>query len=246
MPEVTLYDLVSNTGALSPFAWRVRLALNYKRIAYKTHWLTFEEVEPHFKSIGAQPSGKRPDTGADLYTVPAVAIDGLATVDSERIAEYLDRTFPEAPALFPKGTRALQAAFIDLFTTSALRPAAQLFIPGIAEQLDPAGAQYFRATRSAWFGGVPLEEWAPLGSEKRDNAWKRAEEGWSRLAAIYQKSDGAWLTGAQPVYADLVVLATLITMSKAIPEDEWRALLGWHGGIWGRLWQAGERYMHAE
>ncbi|EJD42510.1 hypothetical protein AURDEDRAFT_30414, partial [Auricularia subglabra TFB-10046 SS5] len=227
---LTLYDLTSTKGAYSPFVWRVRMALNYKKLAYKTHWLTYTTIEPHFKSAGIPPTRTRPDTGADLYTCPALSIDGTFTVDSPVICEQLDTAFPHTPPLFPPGTRALQAAFLRLFEAQVLWPSAQVTLPGAPAIVDATSAAYMRTTRRAWFG-VDLDEWAPLGSEARRKAWEQTKQAWGNAAALYAKREGkAWLTGDQPVFADFVVLGLLIFVSKLVPEDEWEAVLGWHDG----------------
>lgn len=177
--------------------------------------------------------------------MPALAIGGKYVVESLAVAEHLEQAYPDTPALFPAGTRALQAAFLEFFTAQAFGPIAKILVPGVPGILDPAGAEYVRETRRAWTG-TPVDEWAPVGSEKRKNAWKAAEEGWGKLAAVYRQSNGVWITGAQPVFADFVVLGALIFASKTVPEEEWKAVLAWHDGIWGRLWKAGEQYMQAE
>ncbi|EJD39108.1 hypothetical protein AURDEDRAFT_139437 [Auricularia subglabra TFB-10046 SS5] len=247
MTGITFYDLASNRGAMSPFTWRTRLALNYKGIAYKTHWLRFPEIEPYLKSIGAVPTEKNPLTGADLYTVPVVSFDGKLVVDSEAIAEHLERAFPDGPTLFPPGTRALQKAFATFFMAQVFFPTGPVIGPGVPAIVDAESAEYVRALRRAP-DGAPLDEWAPLGSEKRANAWTVAEDAWGKLAAVYCKSDGpgVWLSGTAPIYADFVVLGALIFMAKVVTQEEWKVVTSWHDGLWGRLWQAGEPYMQAD
>lgn len=74
--------------------------------------------------------------------------------------------------------------------------------------------------------------------------WKTAEEAWGKLAGVYAKrSDDVWLTGAQPVYADFVVVSLLAFARTVIPEEEFATMLKWHGGIWGRLWEASRPYL---
>lgn len=247
MSNVIFYDIPSSKGPWSPNTWKVRLALNYKKIAYKTHWLTYPEIEPYFKSIGAPSTGTRPDTGAPLYTCPALSVDGKIVVDSDAILEYLDAAFPFTPRLFPPGTRALQAAFGELFSGSAFKASAQVLLPGVPEILEDAGAEYFRATRLAWYGS-PLSEWAPLGSQLRGEKWKATEEGWAKIAAVYAKREGGgpFLTGAQPVAADLLTLSTLAFFEKAVPTEEFTRLLGVQDGVWGKLWEAGKGYLQED
>ncbi|EJD37465.1 hypothetical protein AURDEDRAFT_147025 [Auricularia subglabra TFB-10046 SS5] len=243
----TFYDLATSKGTLSPFTWRVKLALNYKKIPYETHWLSFVEIEPYFKSIGVPPTGKQPDTGADLYTCPALrAADGTIVAGSTAIVEYVDAAYPETPPLFPPGTRALQEAFDAFFDAQVREAMAPVCAPGFPALFDAASGEYFRRTRAAWHPErLPLEEWAPLGSLKRDEAWKTAKAGWGKLAAVYSKREagGPWLSGAEPVFADFVALAGLCCMQKAVQDEEWDAVMAWHDGIWAVLWQAGRKYM---
>jgi glutathione S-transferase len=69
------------------------------------------------KKLGAAPTSVKPD-GNPFYTVPVISDSirktgsGEPTIvsDSWNIAIYLEETYPK-PALFPPGSRALQALF---------------------------------------------------------------------------------------------------------------------------------------
>jgi len=132
---IVLYDFDGNASphkAWNPNTWKARycfilpyaphgvyilsrLALNMKGVKYVTEWLEYPDVEPVTKKLGVPPNGKRPD-GSDLYTLPVIVDPnaGAAIVDSERIAEYLEKQYPNAqgPVLFPPGTKGLQVRFI--------------------------------------------------------------------------------------------------------------------------------------
>ncbi|KZV91645.1 hypothetical protein EXIGLDRAFT_769692 [Exidia glandulosa HHB12029] len=248
---ITFYDIKSNRGAWSPNAWKIRLALNLKGIPYKTHWLSFTEIEPFMKKLGANPTGKKPapDDAEDLYTCPVIAIsspDGSSPSklieESDAIAEYLDAAYPDTPKLFPTGTRALQAAFGQFFLSEVMMPTSAVLVPGLVAILDEVNAKYVEDTRMRWYG-APVSTWAPLGSEKRAGVWKAAEEAWGKLAAVYAKSDGVWISGAQPVYADFIVVALLACAREVVQDSEFAAILKWHGGVWGKLWEASSPYL---
>jgi glutathione S-transferase len=88
-------------GAGSPYAWRVWLALEHKRIAYERKVLSFSDGDtgkPEFLALN--PRGR----------VPVIVDGGLTLYESAAILEYLDDAYPESGGrLFPgaAGDRAL-------------------------------------------------------------------------------------------------------------------------------------------
>ncbi|EJD34407.1 hypothetical protein AURDEDRAFT_76187 [Auricularia subglabra TFB-10046 SS5] len=245
VPRVTFYDIPSKRGAWSPNTWKVRLALDHKGIPYTTKWFTYLDIEPHLKSLGAAPTAQRPDTKSDLYTLPALRIDKEIVTNSDTILDKLDAAFPDAPKVFPPGTRALQAAFNTHFLARVFEPSKRILLPGIPEiVLDAASAEYYRKTRCAWYGS-PLVEWSPLGSSLRAQNWKAVQDGWKAISEVYAKRDmeTVWIAGSQPIYADFVVLAMLMFTHKIVPADEWDSMLTWHDGVWARIWDEGQKYM---
>jgi maleylacetoacetate isomerase len=91
--EVVLYDYWRSSAA-----YRVRIALNLKQIAYRS--------VPIDLRTGAQSAGAYTALNPQGL-IPALAIDGLLLTQSLAIIDYLDRTRPEAPLLPQEpGTRA--------------------------------------------------------------------------------------------------------------------------------------------
>lgn len=250
---ITFYDITTTNGCMSPYTWKTRLALNYKKIAYKTHWLTFVGVEPYLQALGAKPTTKKPapDDAEDWYTCPVLSIPTQSgppkiVENSDTIAELLDADYPNTPKLFPPGTAALQYAFLQHFYGGAYEVLGTLTLPGIPGILDAENAAYVSESRARWFGS-PLSEWAPVGSAKRAALWATAEATWGKLkTAVYDKretgTDGPWLTGAAPVYADFAVVAVLGFVHATVPEEDWQQVLTWHGGFWKKLWDASLPY----
>jgi len=79
-------------GSGSPFAWRVMLALEVKKLAYQSKLLEFSKGEHKTPSyLSLNPRGK----------VPALTDGGFAVYESIAILAYLDRKYPEPP-LFGK------------------------------------------------------------------------------------------------------------------------------------------------
>jgi maleylacetoacetate isomerase len=80
----------------SSATYRLRIALNLKRIAYRTvgvHLLKDEQTKP--EHLARHPSGR----------VPILEIDGVRIGQSMAIVEYLDETRPD-PALLPRDAAA--------------------------------------------------------------------------------------------------------------------------------------------
>jgi glutathione S-transferase len=79
-------------GHGSPYSWRVWLALEYKKIAYQLHVLSFASQDtrkPEFVAINPR------------HVVPTIVDGGYAVWESIVILEYLDERFPEGPKLYP-------------------------------------------------------------------------------------------------------------------------------------------------
>src|SRR5215510_7448169 len=77
-------------GSGSPFAWKVWLTLEHKRIPYEFKLLSFDRGDlktPEFRAVN--PRGQ----------VPAIVDDGFALWESMAIVEYLDERYPQPPLL---------------------------------------------------------------------------------------------------------------------------------------------------
>jgi glutathione S-transferase len=117
-------------GSGSPFAWRVWLALEHKKVPYELKVLSFDRGDtkaPSFRAIN--PRGK----------VPTIVHDGFNLWESLAILEYLEERFPEPP-LLPKDPKA--------------RATARRLIIEADGDLAAAGRQLFEATL---FAKEPVE-----------------------------------------------------------------------------------------
>ncbi|KAJ3510854.1 hypothetical protein NLJ89_g4436 [Agrocybe chaxingu] len=234
---VTLYDLAATTlpkDPLSPNTRKARYCLNYKRIPYKTQWVEYADIEPLFKTLGIAPTSKKPD-GSALYTVPAIydPATGAYVSDSFAIAQYLDKTYPDTPKIFPSGTVSLQAAFDDAFIGN-LGAMWGFVLLAAATKLSPASEEFYRRTRRETFGKA-LEEMVPKGDEAV-KAWKAFEAGLGMVDAWYQRGEGkgVYLLGNTPSWGDFVVVSVLNALRTLWGEEskKWKDVLLWHGGRW--------------
>jgi len=198
-----LYDLAGADPQLrfSPYCWRIKLALAHKGLSYETiPWRFTEKDEIAFSA----------------QTKVPVLVDGGETVsDSYAIAEYLEKKYPNGPALFNDiGTRSL-TRFVKHWAEDTLHPAiARLILPSLFVLLDPKDQPYFRKTREAAFG-MTIEDLA----SKRDSyvpAFKAALVPFRRTLEAQ-----AFLGGPAPLFADHIVFGALQWARKGSAVPLW-------------------------
>ncbi|KIJ39884.1 hypothetical protein M422DRAFT_257200 [Sphaerobolus stellatus SS14] len=252
MSKITFFDLpsVCKPQAWSPNTWKARFVLNYKRIPYKTVWVSYPDIEETLLKLGGE--GKATSTSRDnpskpLYTLPAILDESgpepVLIIDSLKIAEYLDEKFPERPVI-PKKGKALEYAFEGFFGktlgSSLLRP----LLPFAADIQDEKGKPYFKNTREKWFG-MKLEEFSPEGSV-RDAQWKELEKAYDKVAAVLDKNGPGVdfvAGGPEPTRADFI-LASFFIWIKSVAPEEWkkRGVEQWANGRWARLLKRTEEW----
>ena len=104
-------------GSGSPFAWRVWLALEHKKIPYEMKTISFSSGElekPEFLAVNPR------------HKVPVIVDDGFALYESNAIVEYLEEKYSSGERLFPADTqqRALVRRLIqeaDLYLSPSMR-----------------------------------------------------------------------------------------------------------------------------
>lgn len=111
----------------SPYAWRVWLALEHKRIPYELRTMSFDAGDlkrPEFRALNPR------------QKVPAINDDGFALYESAAIVEYLEDKWPGEPRLFSADLRqrAVQRRMVreaDQYFAAAVEElaAAVLFTP---------------------------------------------------------------------------------------------------------------------
>ncbi|KDQ17825.1 hypothetical protein BOTBODRAFT_127701 [Botryobasidium botryosum FD-172 SS1] len=255
---IILYDIKSKLDpqAWSPNTWKARFALNYKRLPYKTVWVSYPDIAAKLSSLGLEPLS----SGAAPYTLPVIADpthSGTPTIvrDSFAIAQYLDVTYPELERpLLPAGTHAFQALFLHHASTRITPTLRPLLVPLAPAILDAAALPYFYRTREASFGR-PLAEVRPSGTALEE-AWSKVEKEFGVLDSILQKNDvhcggngGDLVLGNRVSFADFVLAGLFVWMSKFNPGEDgnpWERIRSWHGGRWERLWKGCEEFMEVK
>ena len=195
---LTLYQF-----ATSPFAEKVRRALNYKRVPYEIHEVVRAAV-PEGRYVHVSASGK----------FPAITHAGHTVQDSTEILEYLDHVFPE-PALYPAARRdaALVRALED-WADESLYFYEMTVRLSWAHNLDAALDEF-----SASMPGVPRDALranildavgklvSAQGLGRKSHAAVVADLQRHFLALEDMLAGQDWLVGGQLSAADLAVLA---------------------------------------
>ncbi|KAL1744144.1 hypothetical protein HDZ31DRAFT_39322 [Schizophyllum fasciatum] len=229
MAPIILYDIPSKVGCWTPNTWKIRYALNYKGLPFRTEWVEYPDIEGKCKEIGAEPTSTR--DGKPLYTCPVIqdTSTGKVVSDGPKIAKYLDEAYPDAPKLFPEGSEEKQNAAVAVAVKDGPR---RLVVPCVVNILNEASKPFFRATREKMLGGK-LEELILHGDERTAalDGMRGALEAY--VAKLDESGkDTPFLLGDKPCFADLVVAGFLQWFKAALGEDSdlWKGVSSWGGG----------------
>ncbi len=198
---ITLYDLAGAEAdrRFSPFCWRTKMALAHKG-------LDAETVPWRFIEKDKLPS---PNQGR----VPVICDGERVIHDSTSIADYLDETYPDRPALFGGEAGRGLARFVQNWTETVLHIGLiRLVLLDIYRHLDPENQAYFRQDREKRFGAT-LEEF--VGDR---TAWLPAfRASLDPLRRTVERQD--FVSGKSPAYADYVVFGAF-QWARAVSDFE--------------------------
>ncbi|KAK5141931.1 hypothetical protein LTR04_002392, partial [Oleoguttula sp. CCFEE 6159] len=212
----------------NPFVRKARMALNYKKLDYKTEWLEYPDVAPTLKSLGVPPN----DPGSKFaYSIPVIRLDEKTFVmDSREIADALEKHHPspslrlDSPIL-PK---------VEAIIGRAMMPLAGVVMPRIPKQLlSEPSEEYFERTRAARFG-MSL---AQFEKEKGgDGAWEAAKPAIEEMAELLKKEGGPYFMGKTVSYADFVVVS-LLQFLKRTGDDLYERMVA-YDPAYSKLYEA--------
>ncbi|KAJ5530397.1 hypothetical protein N7527_003790 [Penicillium freii] len=266
---MTFYDIALappvTKHACSPNPWKSRFALNFKNTPYKTTWVPLLDISSVRAPLNIPASRKFAD-GSPYPTLPVLSdpASGRIVGDSFEIATYLQEQYPSSGAgdLFPaqeldfvfvhdlgknppiaevQGVEGPAAAYVKFNThvDAVFSANARLMVHDFP--FDPAVAEECKAMFSKRVG-VPWEALA-VGAEERGELLKVFEEALGGLAKLYTTdSSGPFLLGSRASYGDFIVGGWLRMSRGMLPVEEWKALKGWHSGVFGRLDEALEEF----
>ncbi|KAL1734091.1 hypothetical protein EV714DRAFT_281225 [Schizophyllum commune] len=231
---IIFYSIPSQKGCWSLHTLKIRYALNYKGLPFRTEWVEYPDIEKKCKEIGAEPTDTKED-GSPLYTLPVISDPSTGKVisDGPKIAKYLDDTYPDTPKLYPPGTEATQKdAMAQLFgkAAPALRP---MVVPCVVHILGEGSKPYFRATREKALG-CTLEEKIPKGEDRKVRL-EQGREAFEAFLGRFEDEGGKetpFLLGESPCFADFSVAGFLqwIRLTLGDESDVWKAIEGWSDG----------------
>ncbi|KAF6756201.1 hypothetical protein DFP72DRAFT_894858 [Ephemerocybe angulata] len=256
---ITLYDYLTELPdkSFSPYAAKVRIVLNYKNLPHRTVFFHPLEIETQIRALNLPPNDLdlKPD-GSLRYTIPVLHDEatGEAISDSARIIDYLDRAYPDTPQVTSPSTRVTSFAF-ESTIQGLLLPHLYLVVGPKAVKLQPGDVRkaYFRSVVEGALG-APIEEWL-ANPENPQKVWKDVQGGFDVIDGYYRKAEviagvgreeekGVFIGGKGMVYADVALASILVWVWKVLGEEseEWKRLVMWNGGRWGRLHEAIKGY----
>jgi glutathione S-transferase len=209
---ILLYDLCGRDRDLrfSPYCWRAKMALAHKG-------LPFETIATSFTGLSGVEGGAS-------KLVPVINDAGRIVQDSFEIALYLDRQYPDRPALFDGEAAIASARFLESWAFLTVHPVSmRMMVKDIHDLLGEADQTYFRSSREARLGRR-LEE-HQTGVDANLEALAAVLEPVRRTLARHP-----WLGGAAPNFSDYVLCGTFMWMRAVLgrlplPADD--AVTGW-------------------
>ncbi|KAK6000831.1 hypothetical protein QM012_003556 [Aureobasidium pullulans] len=247
----------------APNPWKTRLALNFKALPYITTWVPLPDVEKVRRSLKV-PACRRWGDGSDYYTLPVVTDPNTNENigDSFDIAAYLQKTYPgSGQDLFPeqkldyvytpeqaspipltdvRGGEHDDYAEFNMSVDAVFTEHVILMAHGMP--LDTAGKQVFVKR-----AGVDSFDAFAFVGEPRKQMLLSFEKKLEGLANVFKRDQsGPFVLGTKASYADLIVDAWLRMASRTLESTEWEALRGWHGGVFGQLHDALDRYAQTD
>jgi glutathione S-transferase len=186
--NIRLYELVLDNGrSASPYVWRIRYAIAHKGLSCETVSVGFTEVSRIM--------------GGRFKTVPVIEHGDTAMAESWDIAEYLDRTFPSAPALFAGPAELAMVRLTDTwFSAEVLRKMFGVYVLDVHDAARPEDRAYFRRTREGYLKGTTLEEF----TADRTSRLPKVRDALAPLRAHLCRHP--FLGGSAPNYADYIAL----------------------------------------
>ncbi|GAA6009381.1 hypothetical protein JCM11491_004300 [Sporobolomyces phaffii] len=224
---IIFYDLVPAKDSklfYSPNTMKTRLSLLHKGVAFETKAVTYTDTRGWLKD----------KTGFARVFCPMIELpDGTFIMNSWKIAEWLDETYPDAPSLFlPDASTPIETSsaaltlaknFAWLFSEgfgssdSEWSTFVELAAEPLRKLMDPDVAEYFSSDAKNGEGA-----WASLLAKDQGAMLSHAKSSLLPLDSTLARTD--FLSGSNPGYIDYVAYGRYIMMRSVVPElakDVW-------------------------
>jgi glutathione S-transferase len=190
--------------------WRTKFALAKKELAYESVAVGYLDIP----NIGS----------GTLKTVPILQSNDTFIVDSWLIAEWLDRTYPDHPAIFQSQSDIAMLRFFDKwFSTAVSLRMLRAYIGELHDTLRLEDRGYFKTTREQRLS----ETFEAMAPKTADNL------GAMRAALLPIRlilQEQPFIGGEEPNYADFIGFAALISagsVSRSTLLEEDDPMLPW-------------------
>ena len=197
--SLILYDLAGADPArrFSPYCWRVRLAIEHKGLSVETiPWRFTDKDVIAFSGQGL---------------VPVLVDSGKTVAGSWAIANHLEETYSERPALFREAGGKAFARFIELWSDTVLLPGLMpLIIVDLFNHLHEKDREYFRSSRERRMG-MSIEQ-AGAHRASRISAFQESLE-LLRITITARR----FLGGVEPDYADYIAFSGFMWARSVSP-----------------------------
>ena len=203
--------------------------------------MTFTQTAKTLSALGLAP---HETSDPRKFTVPTIfdPSTGRAVMGSQDIAKYLEEQYPDAPAVLPAGTRALQAAFYNEISEALIVPVFTSLVYKHLEKMQEVDRDYFYKTREAIFG-VEFDQIAPKGEQVQ--ATLQSITGILDRASHYIAEGGGNFVGdSRPLNADVNLVAMLV-WATTVGKDTAvaKTVLEANGGRWAEYIKSFEKWM---
>jgi glutathione S-transferase len=230
--SIVIYDNPSKDGKTwSHHVLRILFSLHYKKLPYTVDGIEYPDIVSAFAGTSLQPK----DDPLERYEIPVIkylAADGTTQYRMETvpIVEALEELDSESP-LFYSSPRSVEFRSLS---GPAFAPIIQATAGHVPEILSERSASNFREKRSSRWG-KSVEQWNEEhpGAE----ALAKAEPRLRALGEWLEQTQGPFVHGERPSYADFTV-ASILGFVKAVGQNDlYEAALAVHPAI-ERLYEA--------
>lgn len=233
------------------------IALNYKRLPFKTTFIEYPDIGPKAKELGLDVN--KPGAAAWPYTVPII-IDTTKSkenpvilMESFAIVDYLDEAYPERKIhRGSEESRAAQKEFLGIVGHDFFPAVPQLFLTHIVAAIPPRMSEWVRRTRETIVYHDTLENL--IAGPKKEQLWSNLFDGLDKMEAyldqaeaegkevLYAKSEEG---KDEPTWVAMIIVAAIVGGQRLHVNPWWDRIKTRNNGRWLKLYGDAAHYLSA-